>query len=244
MSVVVDCVVPAEDFELGRALRETGYARAELEGVVAAGPGAGAGAGRVAPFLRVVDAESGAVEAALRRAEHVTGVGVLDEFNGRALFRVEWALEGSGFVRRLLDLDVAIVEAVGGADRWRFELRFHTDDALSAFQAYRRAGESNIDVQRVTDLAEWETEHPVDAMGLTPAQNEALLAAFNDGYFAVPRGTNLIALSEQLGISSQSLSERLRRGEGKLVAGTLVTAPAPGPDFDPDPDSDTGFDSD
>jgi predicted DNA binding protein len=43
----------------------------------------------------------------------------------------------------------------------------------------------------------------------------------------VPRRTNLVDLSDELGISSQALSERLRRGEMKLLAATLGAQSAP-----------------
>lgn len=59
-------------------------------------------------------------------------------------------------------------------------------------------------------------------MGVTPAQHETLRTAFEDGYFMVPRGTNLTTLSDQLGVSDQSVSERLRRAESKLLARTLI----------------------
>ena len=56
-----------------------------------------------------------------------------------------------------------------------------TEEALSAFQAIRHEQEFSIDVQRVVDLEQWETEHPADAMGLTPAQHEALATAAAEG---------------------------------------------------------------
>lgn len=58
--------------------------------------------------------------------------------------------------------------------------------------------------------------------GLTPKQREALLVAHEAGYYDLPRGTKLTDLSDRLGISRRSLSDRLRRAERQLVE-TAVT---------------------
>jgi predicted DNA binding protein len=227
MSVIVECSAPARSFEVGRVLQEVEYTRAELEGMVAVGSGATTNREPISPFLWVADANTAALATRLRHAEGIRSEQLLDEFDDRALFNIEWEPEGGGFIQELLALDVAIMDAVGTADRWRFRLRFHTDEALSAFRINRQEQAFSIDVQRVVDLADWETEQPADAMGLTSAQHDALLAGLKGGYFAVPRRTNLVDLSDELGISSQALSERLRRGEMKLLAATLGAQSAP-----------------
>lgn len=113
--MIVECTVPARDFRLGNALRETEYTRAELERVVATG--LGAGGERITPFFWVVDADMTAIETTLGNAVDVTSVRLLDAFDDRALFRVEMGSGTDRFVRRLLDLDVAILEAIGSPDR-------------------------------------------------------------------------------------------------------------------------------
>lgn len=52
---------------------------------------------------------------------------------------------------------------------------------------------------------------------LTPAQEAALRAAVAHGYYRVPRPLNLHDLAALLGIGSASLSERLRRAEGRVM---------------------------
>lgn len=58
--------------------------------------------------------------------------------------------------------------------------------------------------------------------GLTPKQREAVQLAHEEGYYDLPRGTNLTDLSDRLDISSRSLSDRLRRAERELVT-TAIT---------------------
>ncbi|MCU4974746.1 helix-turn-helix domain-containing protein [Halobacteria archaeon AArc-m2/3/4] len=60
--------------------------------------------------------------------------------------------------------------------------------------------------------------------GVTDAQREALLAALDAGYFAVPRETTLQELASTFGVSDQALSARLRRGQAHLLRQTLAAA--------------------
>jgi predicted DNA binding protein len=70
---------------------------------------------------------------------------------------------------------------------------------------------------------------PSGRYGLTDQQYDALTAACEAGYFAVPRETDLDELSDDLGISHQALSERIRRGTEALVTETLLVGSKAGP---------------
>jgi len=48
--------------------------------------------------------------------------------------------------------------------------------------------------------------------GLTRKQLQALRLAHENGYFSVPRESSLAEIGEELDVSTQSVSERLRRG--------------------------------
>lgn len=52
---------------------------------------------------------------------------------------------------------------------------------------------------------------------MTRLQREALLTAFRHGYYEYPRKTNLKKLSAQLKIPRTTLTEHLRKAEGKLM---------------------------
>lgn len=52
---------------------------------------------------------------------------------------------------------------------------------------------------------------------LTIPQDDALRAAVAAGYYRIPRSLNLNDLAKTLGITSASLSERLRRAEGRII---------------------------
>lgn len=69
--------------------------------------------------------------------------------------------------------------------------------------------------------------HPRVRAFLTPGQDQALRAAVEHGYYAVPRRSSLRAIAQSLSVSPSSLSERLRRAEARLVLRYVQGADAP-----------------
>jgi hypothetical protein len=61
---------------------------------------------------------------------------------------------------------------------------------------------------------------------LTAPQAAALRAAWSSGYYEIPRPLNLQKLAATLGITSASLSERLRRAEARVIGRYLEDGPA------------------
>jgi predicted DNA binding protein len=57
---------------------------------------------------------------------------------------------------------------------------------------------------------------------LTDAQHEALVLAYERGYFDSPRGVTLAELGAELGVSQQAVGARLRRGIRRTLARTLT----------------------
>lgn len=143
MSVIIECTVPAEDFALGQAFRDTEGVRFELERLVPTSQA-------IAPFFWIRDGDFEAIETSLRADEDINSVRLLDEVDERALFRIEWGTEIDGLVGNLLDLDVAILQAEGTAERWEFEFRFPDNETLSAFQAACRESDVALDISRGT----------------------------------------------------------------------------------------------
>ena len=100
---------------------------------------------------------------------------------------------------------------------WHARARFPD---RSAFVAYREFLQSNGVEFRLKHLYDGETT-TADAATLTPEQRETLRLAYERGYFDIPRGVTTTELAEELGVSDQAVSERLRRGYARLVEATL-----------------------
>lgn len=62
---------------------------------------------------------------------------------------------------------------------------------------------------------------------LTDVQVQTLRAAYDHGFYAVPRETSLEELAASFDVSHQALSERLRRGVDALIETTIVESEDP-----------------
>ena len=120
--------------------------------------------------------------------------------------------------RAVVELDGHVLDASSTGNGWSLRVRFPDRTAANEWQD--RCTAAGIDV---TAEAVYAHDHllPENSYGLTPAQREALLTAAETGYFSIPRETSLAGLGEELGVSSQSASERLRRGMITLIEHTL-----------------------
>ena len=214
MTVIADISVSSDDFVLGQTMRAVPASRIELEQLVPSGD-------LPLPYFWVEEVNVEEAETALSEESAVKTVAQLDSLNGRVLFRIEWTEEVDSFLENLTDYEAAVLEAAGTPDEWQFQLRFRSYDVLSGF--YRACIDDGVGVglDRV--------HNPVEAasrarFGLTEDQESTLITAFKAGYFDIPRGTTIRELGEELEISDSAVSQRLRRGEGSLIAATLLTA--------------------
>jgi hypothetical protein len=206
MSVSAGISVPADDFLLGRTLTSESDIRLEMVQMVPLD-------NRLMPYLWASRADSCGVEATVRSNPEVEDAEVLEHIDGEALIRIEWNSDMNELVGLLAVSGVALTRAVGTGESWSLQIRFSDQDRLSAF--YRRCVEDDI------ALSIKSVHHPgwsrVKELPLTDGQREALLAAFEAGYFEIPRRTTLVELADELGVSDAALSERLRRGLWTLV---------------------------
>jgi predicted DNA binding protein len=212
MSVIVELQVAAEAFELGRILEISPGTRIEMETMVPAGD-------RSVPLFWVYDADAEAFETHLRDHPGVNSITRVDLFEDRALYALDWRTELDHLFAAVVGTDGSIMAATGYTDRWQFEIRFPSYDALSAFKS--ALGDANVpfEVIRVynptkPDAGPW--------YGLTPNQREALVMAVEAGYYDIPRACTTLELAEKLDISDQAVTERLRRALVNLVSYTLL----------------------
>ncbi len=206
-------MVPASDFGLGRSLQAAGEdAHFELERMVPT-------TDRIIPFFWTHDADATALEATLAEDETIYDIKLLDEFDGQALFRIDWPADSNGFVQTITEYGATVLEAVGTTERWEFQLRFPDEVDIGAFSADCERAGVTLDLKRLYHPDEPE----LDTSGLTPTQRETLTTALEAGYFAIPRRITAEELADELGVSDQAVSERLRRGQTTVFTSLLVS---------------------
>jgi predicted DNA binding protein len=211
MATVAEFTSPADAFPLGSVFETLPAVTVELERLVPR-------EALVIPYFWVRGAAAADIEAAFGDDAGVENVRLVDSVEDEYLMRAAWDREHVGVLSGLTATDLAILSGVGTAEGWHFEVRGEDRDQISDFRAYCQREDIDIDITTVHALT------PVQntGYGLTDAQREALVLAFEMGYFDSPRTTDLADIAAELGITQQSLSSRLRRGHRRLVAATLV----------------------
>ncbi|SIR23539.1 Predicted DNA binding protein, contains HTH domain [Haladaptatus litoreus] len=209
MSVTADLSILGEQFLLGTALLTDTDVHVELERVVPASR-------QVLPFFWAIGTDFDAFEQDVQSNPNVEHLVSLDRVGNRVLYRVEWSKAVESLIYGIAEVGATILEAHGD-DLWRFRLRFNDHESLSEFQTYCDEHDIDFHLDRVATEAETERNE----FGLTPEQREALLLAVERGYFDVPRGVTLGELADEIGVSQQSVSERVRRGAGGVLESVL-----------------------
>ena len=206
MATVARLSIPGDAFPLGVLFRTFPGATVELERVV---PTTEA----LVPYVWIHNADPDTVTEALEEQPEILGIELLDTIDDRVLFRIQWKPEVEGLVRGLATSDITLLRGIARENGWTFDIREERSGGLSAFDQY--CSEHDVAIT-VTKLGEATLD--ADA-SLTPEQREALLLAYDRGYFDLPRRTTLAELADEIGISRQSLSARLRRGHHTLITG-------------------------
>ena len=220
MTTVVDFDVSAADTVLGELFEAVPSAVCEMEQVIASG-----GHG-----IWLAGADRRQLERVLADASSVAGFTELSAIDDRWLYDVRFAASALDPFEVVTDSGGTVLSAVAEEARWELQVRFADRDDAS--QLYDRLGEAGTDARLVR--LSTVTEGAPAEYGLTPKQYEALLAALEHGYFTIPRETSMEELADELDVSHQALSERLRRAYRALVVtelnGTAAPATAPTPD--------------
>ncbi len=213
MSVIVELSIEPDEFELGRILVLSGATNLTLETMVPLGE-------RSIPFFRLFDDDSTEFERAVRDHDAVDRLELVNRHDGESLYALEWRTADDAFLTLITEANAHLLEASGTPDAWQFELRFPSHDQVTGFAEACADNDITFDIERVfnptrPDAGPW--------YGLTKPQRETLVYAVEQGYYAIPRQVSTNELAEDLGISDQAVTERLRRAIGTLTRNTLVT---------------------
>lgn len=214
MATVAEFAVPAEMFPLGSIFDELPDVTIELERIVPTNHA-------LFPYFWVRGADAERIEDAIEDHPALESVELVDEVGARGLFRAEWNEGVDGIITAIGQVPVTIISATGNQDEWVFEFRTEDAEAISAFQQYCHDHGIDATLVRLHALPEM---HAGGEHDLTAQQHEALVLAFNEGYYDDPRRTTLEELASQLGITRTSFAARLRRGYRNLLASTITSS--------------------
>jgi predicted DNA binding protein len=211
MATVMEFSSPAEEFPLGTVFENVPGVTVELERLIPQGT-------LIIPYFWVRGAAVEDIEAAFETHAGVVNIKLIDSVENEYLLRAEWEAEYFGILSALVEANVTVLSGVGTVDGWHFEVRGENRETISAFRTSCQDHDIPIEITAVHALL------PVqdDGYELTDTQREALVLAYEHGYFNSPRESSLEEIADEIGITQQSLSSRLRRGHRRLIGGSII----------------------
>lgn len=204
-TVVVGRLDPA-GFPLSRTLDAFADVEFEVERVVLNGDTLTALVWAYAP-------DHAALEAALEDDPSVGDHVRMADLDSAGLYRMEWVRDLSFLQFVLREAKATILDGFGTRRRWRLCLAYPDHEGIKETDTFCQSRDLEFDVSQVQTVP----DGPIDRYGLSAEQYEALSTAWRLGYFDVPRKVDLQDVADEIGISHQAASERLRRGHETVI---------------------------
>lgn len=218
MSTIATIRIPASEFALDEVLSRTPtldvrpLRSVQIDGAT------------LSPSLWFQSEDTATIEAGLRADPTASNHSRLFSSADGGVYRVDLRPTADEFMRLFSAPEVSVSGAFGHDGEWVFRALAASRDSLSELTTYWRRTGIDYDVERI--VACEDVPSPT-RFGLTDAQYHTLVTAFREGYYSVPRESDITAVSNMLGVSHQAASQRLRRGHEQLVQNTLVERPSP-----------------
>ncbi|HET7324318.1 MAG TPA: bacterio-opsin activator domain-containing protein [Halococcus sp.] len=212
MATVAELELDAKDFALQETLIALDTVEFEVERVVAHDPE------HIMPYVWVSGTDRDAIENALQNDPSVEDVELISEQEHRWLYQMSWVSQIRSLIQMLVEEDSTVLTAFGKADRWDLRILFPDREAVSRTYDYCEEIGLEINLRRIYD----HDDSRAGQYNLTDDQQKALVTAFEQGFYEIPRDVTLDDLADELDISHQALSERLRRGYENMIKEGLI----------------------
>jgi len=209
MATEATFTVPADQFPLGTVFDELPDVTVDLERIIPARD-------VVIPYFWVRGGDVDDIESTFGDHPGVREIRFVDSVEDEYLLRVEWALDYDDVLTTLAETEVPLIAASGTSEQWTFEIRGDDRSDIAAFQQRCRELDITITLTKLHALTLVETGTEA---ALTETQQEALVLAYERGYFETPRQVTL----EELGITQQAVGSRIR-GAIRHVLGSTLSA--------------------
>ncbi|MDF9746560.1 helix-turn-helix domain-containing protein [Natrinema salsiterrestre] len=207
MTSIADIEIPADGTGTGELFEAVPSLTCEMERVIAS-----SGHG-----LWLSGPSQSEIEAALDETDSIGAYSQISSDEDRWLYDIQFEPDTVDPFEIVLEEGGTVLSASASNGKWLLSVRVVDRDSVSSLYDRLDDNDATPTIVRLFDLAE-ETH---SQCGLTTRQYETLVAAIDHGYFEIPREVSMQELSEELGISHQALSERLRRAYRALVTSEL-----------------------
>ncbi len=170
-------------------------------------------------FYHIASADFSRFEAGLRNDPTVGGFErVIETGENKAIYSFEYTDEAKLLSPVVSAANGVILDMENDGSAWILTIWIPERTDLAQLWEYADQNDIAIELLRVNEYA---SIGSTDA-GLTESQREALLAAFEAGYFEEPRNATLSEVAAELGISQPAASGLLRRGIKRLIVSSMI----------------------
>ncbi|EMA40546.1 helix-turn-helix domain-containing protein [Halobiforma nitratireducens] len=211
MATEATFTVPSDQFPLGTVFAQLPDVTVELERLIPSRD-------VVIPYFWVRGTEVEDVEGAFSDHSGLKQIQLVDSVEDEYLLRVEWSLEYDDVLSVLTETEIPLIKATGTNQQWTFDIRGDTRSDIATVHSRCREVGIPITLTELHALTPVETETEA---ALTETQQDALVLAYERGYFESPREVTMEELGDELGISQQAVGSRLRRGMKHILGSTL-----------------------
>lgn len=217
MATEASVTVPTHDFPLGTVFEQLPDVSVELERII---PNKDV----IIPYFWVRGTAVDDIETAFSEHPGVKSISLIDSVEDEYLLRVEWDAEYDDVLTTLAATEIVLIEAVGTNSQWTFDIRGDSHSDIAEFLSRCRELDIPVTLTKLHALTPIETGTEA---ALTDTQQEALVLAYERGYFESPREVTMKDIGDELGITEQAVASRLRRGIKQILGETLSEVSAP-----------------
>lgn len=212
--MTISATVYVEHPDLGLAPTIQSHDNLEI-GVI---PDAGTDPEHDVNFFWVEAPDFDAVETAFEADGTVADYTMVAEASNRRTYRITYSDRAKLISPAITDLNGIMLDSRSHSDGWTVELQLQDHNSLYQLGGRADDQELTFDVRAVHQVDPDETS---SELALTESQTEALVTAYEHGYYDEPREISLEELGSILGISRTAVSGRLKRASSRLIEARL-----------------------
>lgn len=211
MSMIAEFVIPTAAVPGGETLDALPRATVRVERLIPAD-------GELRPIFWVTGVDGERFVEVAQDEDGITDIQELVRLERGILYMAVWTPEVP-VVKGIKTLRATILDAVGSADRWVFQVRADDRERIQEFLDVFAEQGIPVELKRLSSISQDDASDG----GLTPKQRQTLVAALEMGYFETPTQVSQEEIGERFGVSGRAVSKRLRRGTKNLIRSTLET---------------------
>jgi hypothetical protein len=211
MAIVMDISLPVGTFLFESVFEQLPEVRVEIERVVPIRY-------EMLPFVWVFGEGREEFATVVEELMPLAHLELLFDDRDALFYRLYWTHDAKTFFDAVEMEGLVITRAAGTVDGWNLTMQFDDQTSVKEFRAQCERRDIDFTLHRLTNLVEWQA----DKYSLTTRQRNALVRAYEAGYYQEPRRVSTEGLAAEFGVSARAMSGRLRRGTERLIESALV----------------------